>query len=75
MPTERTGLLVIRAYLERGSSSPLRAEIRLTSDVSMGIERTVNLVDPEVAVQVVRAWLHGLLEGMPVSSGRHAGVT
>jgi hypothetical protein len=75
MPAESTGLLIIRAYLERGSSSPLRAEIRLTSDVSMGIERTVNLVDAEVVVQVVRSWLHDLLEGMPVGSGRHAGVT
>lgn len=57
MPTESTGLLIIRAYVESGSSSPLRAEIRLTSDVSVGIERTVNLVDPEVVVQVVRTWL------------------
>jgi hypothetical protein len=75
MPTQSTGLLIIRAYLERGSSSPLRAEIRLTSDVSMGIERTFNLVDAEVVVQVARSWLNDLLEGMPVSSGRHAGVT
>jgi hypothetical protein len=40
-----TGLLIIRAYSEADSSSPLRAEIRLTRDVSAGIERTLNLAD------------------------------
>jgi hypothetical protein len=58
-----TGLLIIRAYLENGSSSPLRAEIRLTSDVSVGIERTLTLVDRDRVSEVVRRWLDDILDG------------
>jgi hypothetical protein len=36
MVTGRSGVLIIRAYLETESSLPLRAEIRLTGDVSGG---------------------------------------
>jgi hypothetical protein len=58
-----TGLLIIRAYLENGSPSPLRAEIRLTSDVSVGIERTLTLVDRDRVSEVVRRWLDDILDG------------
>jgi hypothetical protein len=75
MSTSGTGLLVIRAYLEPESSSPLRAEIRLTSDVSAGIERTLNLVNADVVTQVVRTWLKEILDASTAGSGRHAGVT
>jgi hypothetical protein len=57
-----TGLLIIRAYLETGSLSPLRAEIRLTSDVSAGIERTFTLVDRDRVSEVVRLWLDDILD-------------
>jgi hypothetical protein len=63
MPFGSTGLLIIRAYLETGSPAPLRAEIRLTSDVSTGFERTVTLVDRDVVARVVRDWLDNILEG------------
>jgi hypothetical protein len=75
MPTDNTGLLIIRAYVERGSSAPLRAEVRLTSDVSAGIERTVVLADAELVAEVVRGWLNDILGGPTAGSGRHAGVT
>jgi hypothetical protein len=81
MPSTSTGLLVIRAYLEVDSPSPLRAEIRLTTDVSAGIERTLNLADPDLVDQVVRSWLRGMLEDgpskavTPPSRRRHARVT
>ena len=65
----------MRAYSEAGSSSRLRAEIRLTRDVSAGIERTLNLADTEGVVQAVRPWLDDVLEVLRVVSGRHAGVT
>jgi hypothetical protein len=52
-----TGLLIIRAYLETDSSIPLRPEIRLTSDVSAGIERELTLVDVDHVAEVVRSWL------------------
>jgi hypothetical protein len=72
---DSTGLLIIRAYVERDSSAPLRAEIRLTSDVSAGIERTLVLADADVVATVVRTWLADILNGPAAGSGRHAGIT
>ena len=51
------GLLVIRARLEVGSPAPLRAEVRLTTDVSRGIEEIVNLSDVDSVAALVRTWL------------------
>jgi hypothetical protein len=61
MPSDRTGLLTIRAYVEPLSTSPLRAEVRLTADVSQGIQRTVALADPDRVVELVRAWLRDIV--------------
>ena len=63
MPSDAVALLVIRARLEVDSLRPLRAEIRLTTDVSRGIESTVNLSDPESVTAAVGAWLQGVLDG------------
>jgi hypothetical protein len=65
-----TGLLIIRAYLETGSPSPLRAEIRLTSDVSAGIERTFTLVDRDRVSEVVRLWLDDILDTPDAEAAR-----
>jgi hypothetical protein len=70
-----TGLLIIRAYIENGSSAPLRAQIRLTSDVSAGIERSLTLADKDVVAEVVRSWLEDILNGSASGSGRQARVT
>jgi hypothetical protein len=75
MVTGSTGLLIIRAYLDPESSRPLRAELRLTSDVSAGIERTLNLVDPDRVAEAVRSWLEDMLQGPVAGSDRHAAVT
>lgn len=69
-----TGLLIIRAYVETGSSAPLRAEIRLTSDVSAGVERSFTLADKDAVAEVVRRWLDDVLEGT-AGDTRHARVT
>jgi hypothetical protein len=53
----RTGLLIIRAWAEPGSSSPLRVQIRLTTDVSLGVECRETIADADAVVEVVRAWL------------------
>jgi len=53
----RTGLLIIRAWAEPGSSSPLRVQIRLTTDVSLGVQRRETITDTDAVVEVVRAWL------------------
>ena len=57
MTKTRTGLLIIRAWAEPGSSSPLRVQIRLTTDVSLGVEGTETITEADTVVEVVRAWL------------------
>jgi hypothetical protein len=56
----RTGLLIIRAWAEPGSSSPLRVQIRLTTDVSLGVERSETTSESDTVVEVVRAWLQAM---------------
>ncbi len=57
MATERTAVLIIRAWVEPHPSSPLRANIRSTTDVAAGFESTLNLADADAVAQVVRTWL------------------
>lgn len=54
---ERTGLLVIRAWRERDSPVPLRAEIRLARDISVGFERRFTVTDAEAVSRLVEEWL------------------
>lgn len=63
MTRTRTGLLIIRAWVEPGSSSPLRAQIRLTTDVAHGFERSLTLIQEEAVVTTVHAWLSEMLAG------------
>lgn len=57
MTKRRTGLLIIRAWTEPGSSSPLRVQISLTTDVSLGVKQGKTMTEADTAVEVVRAWL------------------
>ena len=57
MTKTRTGLLIIRAWAEPGSPSPLRVQIRLTTDVSLGVERSETLTEADVAIEIVQTWL------------------
>jgi len=57
MDGDRSALLIIRAWVEPGSEEPLRAQLRMTGDVSMGIERTVTLARPDEVCAAVREWL------------------
>jgi hypothetical protein len=61
--TTRTGLFVIRAWVEPGSSSPLRAQIRLTTDVAQGFERSLTVAQEDAVVAAVQAWLSEMLVG------------
>ena len=63
MTKTRTGLLIIRAWAEPGSSSPLRAQIRLTTDVSLGAERSATLTEPDAAIEIVQTWLLEMAAG------------
>jgi hypothetical protein len=68
MLRDPTALLVLRVWIEHGSTLPLRAYIRETIDVSVGFERTSTLTDVEAAVDAVRVWLEALLEDDAVLS-------
>jgi hypothetical protein len=59
--TDKTGLLIIRAWVEEGSSKPLRADVRATTDVSAGFDRTVTLARPEEVGATVQEWLAEVL--------------
>jgi hypothetical protein len=57
MTKTRAGLLIIRAWAEPGSSSPLRFQIRLTTDVSLGVERSETITEADAAIEIVQIWL------------------
>jgi len=61
MPTARTGLLIIRARCEETSSQPLRAHIRLTTDISSGFEASMTLTQVAAVGKTVEAWLEDIL--------------
>ena len=61
--TARTGLLIIRAWVEEGSSVPLRADVRATTDVAAGFDRSVTLARPEEVGATVQDWLAEVLGG------------
>jgi hypothetical protein len=61
MASDPTGLLIIRAWIEEGSSEPLRAQIRISDDVADGFSRTVTLSRPEAVCAVVGEWLAQIL--------------
>ena len=55
--THKTGLLIIRAWVEEGSSEPLRAIVRSTTDIAAGIEHTLTLACAEEVGATVQKWL------------------
>ena len=61
MANDRTSLLTIRVWAEKGSLEPLRASVRHTTDVSLGFERAVTLTDADATVDLVRKWLREVL--------------
>jgi hypothetical protein len=63
MPNDRTGLLIIRAWVEDGSSAPLRAQLSTSSDVSIGIEHESTCTDAADVGVEVQTWLKEILAG------------
>lgn len=59
--SDRTGLLIIRAWIEQGSPEPLRVQVRLTTDVSAGFDRTLTLSRADEVGATVQAWLADIL--------------
>ena len=61
MSRPTTGLLIIRAWIEAGSAKPLRAQIRLTADVSAGMTKELTLADAASVTGEVEAWLKDIM--------------
>ena len=68
MPIYPTGLLIIRAWVDKASAKPLRAYIRATTDVSKGFEREQTVADVTSANAVVESWLGDVLGEEGVSN-------
>lgn len=52
-----TAVLIIRAWVEPHPTSPFRATVRRTLDVSTGFRATENMADTDGVREVVRTWL------------------
>jgi hypothetical protein len=52
-----------RAWVEDGSSRPLRAEIRVSHDTTLGFQRQLTLSDADDVEGMVRTWLQAVLAG------------
>ena len=61
----RTGLLIIRTWSEPGSSAPMRIQVRLTTDVSLGVERSETVTEADAAIQIVQIWLQEMAATTP----------
>lgn len=57
MASERTAVLIIRAWIEPHPAAPLRANIRRTTDVAGGFQSSLNLTDSDVIAGIVQQWL------------------
>ena len=68
VPGEATGFLIIRTWVEPGSAEPLRFHIRLRSDVSDGIDRSLTVTQAEAASSSVEAWLAEIVSAAERSS-------
>jgi hypothetical protein len=60
--TERTGVIVIRVWIEGGGDDGFRARISATPDVSRPERTTFAAGSLEDVVQIVRDWLEEFLE-------------
>ena len=57
----RSGLLIIRTWIEEGSSEPLRVEVRIVDDMSAGFEHRVTLARANDVCATVKKWLDGVV--------------
>jgi hypothetical protein len=61
----KTALLIIRVWIEEGSSEPLRAHVRMTESVSEGFRRALTLSRAEAVCAEVERWLASILNQHP----------
>lgn len=52
--------MVIRAWVEKGSAKLLRAQVRQTSDVSVGFESEATIAEPDLVLAEVKVFLESV---------------
>jgi hypothetical protein len=67
LPAERTGVLVIRAWIESNGQDGLRARITWTLDVTEQGEVSTAASTPEAITEVVAEWLRAFLAAASVT--------
>jgi hypothetical protein len=52
-----TALFIVRLRFEAGSSQPMRAEVRMTPDVTGDFQPSSTVTDADAVVSLLREWL------------------
>jgi hypothetical protein len=61
----RTGVCVIRAWVEGDTSPELRVVITHTSDIAVGDETVAHAGNVPDSLDIVAAWLYGVISSWP----------
>lgn len=61
MALNQTGLFIVRAWVEAGSSKPLRIHIRQTTDIGVGFQREITFADVDAVCAELQTWLNDVL--------------
>ncbi len=62
MRHDRTGLLIIRAWVEEESAEPLRIHLRSTTNIAAGLDPPMHLASGDRVAEIVRNWLAAIVE-------------
>ena len=57
LPREPVGVLILRVWLEQGSPTPFRADIRVTADVGFVPSASLYLAEPGEVIDAVREFI------------------
>jgi hypothetical protein len=61
MNPDQVGLLILRVWVEPGSTRPTRLQLRTTTDPATGFTHSRTLADIDEAITVIRAFLNTVL--------------
>ena len=61
MAQDDVALLIVRAWLEPGSSVPLRVQLRWTTDVRQGFQHSLTATAVDDVLEATAAWLAAVI--------------
>lgn len=64
-PGDVTALFLVRLRFEAGSTSPMRAEVRMAQDVTAGFDVSSTVTEVESVVTLLREWLRTRARAVP----------